>query len=87
MKAVRSSSHVSVVPSLSSSNHVFASPVSDRGNIIRRTTSFLVSLNGDCREGSQSDNTVDSPHEFIIHGIEIFNGNEKVTEVIDVENC
>ncbi|GJS56567.1 reverse transcriptase domain-containing protein [Tanacetum coccineum] len=28
MKAVRSSSHVSIVPSLSSSNHVFASPIS-----------------------------------------------------------
>ncbi|GKB72120.1 putative reverse transcriptase domain-containing protein [Tanacetum coccineum] len=44
MKAVRSSSHVSIVPSLSSSSHVFASPVSDRGNIIRQTTSFSVSL-------------------------------------------
>ncbi|GJZ38312.1 hypothetical protein Tco_0584503 [Tanacetum coccineum] len=43
MKEVRSSSHVSIVPSLSSSSHVFASPVSDRGNIIR-TTSFSVSL-------------------------------------------
>ncbi|GJU36889.1 hypothetical protein Tco_1185243 [Tanacetum coccineum] len=32
MKAVRSSSHVLIVPLLSSSNHVFASPVSDRGN-------------------------------------------------------
>nr|GEU72355.1 reverse transcriptase domain-containing protein [Tanacetum cinerariifolium] len=41
MKAVRSSSHVSKVPSLSSSSHVFASPVSDKGNIIRRTASFL----------------------------------------------
>ncbi|GJT91810.1 putative reverse transcriptase domain-containing protein [Tanacetum coccineum] len=37
MKAVRSSSHVSIVPSLSSSNHVFASLVSDRGDIIRWT--------------------------------------------------
>ncbi|GKG39789.1 hypothetical protein Tco_0463934, partial [Tanacetum coccineum] len=35
MKAVRSSSHVSIVPSLSSSSHVFASPVSNRGKIIR----------------------------------------------------
>nr|GEW29813.1 hypothetical protein [Tanacetum cinerariifolium] len=34
MKAVRSSSYVSILPSLSSSSHVFASPVSDRGNII-----------------------------------------------------
>ncbi|GKA35106.1 hypothetical protein Tco_0721597 [Tanacetum coccineum] len=40
MKAVRSSSQVLIVPLLSSSSHAFASPVSDRGNIIRRTTSF-----------------------------------------------
>ncbi|GKD41778.1 hypothetical protein Tco_1261985 [Tanacetum coccineum] len=82
MKAVRSSSHVSVVPSLSSSNHVFASPV------VSFNCKFICGFrNGDCREGSQSDNTVGSPHEFIIHGIEIFKGNEKVTEVTDVENC
>ncbi|GKA32642.1 hypothetical protein Tco_0719009, partial [Tanacetum coccineum] len=42
--------------------------------------------NGDCGTRSQSDNTVDDPHGFIIHGIEVFKGNEKVTEVIDVEN-
>nr|GEU60403.1 hypothetical protein [Tanacetum cinerariifolium] len=29
---------------------------------------------------------VGNPHGFIIHGIEIFKGNKKVTEVIDVEN-
>ncbi|GJZ24013.1 hypothetical protein Tco_0561472 [Tanacetum coccineum] len=82
MKAVRSSSHVSVVPSLSSSNHVFASPV------VSFNCKFICGFrNGDCREGGQSDNTVGSPHEFIIHGIEIFKGNEKVTEVTDVENC
>ncbi|GKC51468.1 hypothetical protein Tco_1074213 [Tanacetum coccineum] len=33
-----------------------------------------------------ADKTVDSPHGFIIHGIEVLKGNEKVTEVIDVEN-
>ncbi|GJV98263.1 hypothetical protein Tco_1553515 [Tanacetum coccineum] len=44
MKAVRSSSQFSIVPSLSSSSQIFASPDSDRGNIIRRTASFYVSL-------------------------------------------
>ncbi|GJR78120.1 hypothetical protein Tco_0148905 [Tanacetum coccineum] len=34
----------SIVPSLSSSSHVFASLVTDRGNIIRWTTSFSLSL-------------------------------------------
>ncbi|GJW31709.1 hypothetical protein Tco_0051741, partial [Tanacetum coccineum] len=97
MKAVRSSSQVSIVPSLSSSSHVFASPVSDRGNIIRRTTSFSVSLylnisqilrnlNSYCGTGSWCDNMVSSPHGFIIHWIEIFENHEKVTEVVDVEN-
>nr|GEV03436.1 hypothetical protein [Tanacetum cinerariifolium] len=42
--------------------------------------------NGNCRTESQSNNTVGSPHGFIIHRIDILKGNEKVTEVIDIEN-
>ncbi|GJR36103.1 putative reverse transcriptase domain-containing protein, partial [Tanacetum coccineum] len=42
--------------------------------------------NGDCGTRSRSGNTVGSPHAFIIYGIEVLKGNEKVTEVIDVEN-
>ncbi|GKB82211.1 hypothetical protein Tco_0949106, partial [Tanacetum coccineum] len=42
--------------------------------------------NSNCGTGSQSDNTVSSPHGFIIHGIKIFKDNEKVTKVVDVEN-
>nr|GEW30172.1 hypothetical protein [Tanacetum cinerariifolium] len=100
MKAVRSSSHVLIVPSLSLYSHVFAFLVSDRGNIIRigfGSTIELISFdesqvvtfdgkficgfrNGNYEPGSRSDNTVDSPRGFIIHGIEIFKGNEKVTE-------
>ncbi|GJV31058.1 retrovirus-related pol polyprotein from transposon TNT 1-94 [Tanacetum coccineum] len=98
MKVVRSSSQVSIVPSLSSSSHVFASSVSDRGNIIRRTASFLVSLylnisqilrnsNSDLAEPELvSTNMFPAPHGFIIHWIEIFENHEKVTEVVDVEN-
>ncbi|GKE32344.1 hypothetical protein Tco_1451666 [Tanacetum coccineum] len=88
MKAVRRSSHVLIVPSFSSSNHVFASLVSDRGNFIRRTTSFSVSLfrNGDCGTESRSDNTVGNQHGFVIHRIEVLKGNEKGMKVIDVEN-
>nr|GEZ11938.1 hypothetical protein [Tanacetum cinerariifolium] len=41
---------------------------------------------GDCGIGSRIDKTVSNPHGFIIHGIEVFKGNEKVTEVIDIEN-
>ncbi|GJZ87244.1 phospholipid-transporting ATPase 3 [Tanacetum coccineum] len=41
---------------------------------------------GDCETGSQSDNTVGNPHGFVIHGIKILKGNEKVMEVIEVEN-
>nr|GEX20535.1 hypothetical protein [Tanacetum cinerariifolium] len=131
MKAVRSSSPVSKVPSLSSSSHVFAFPVSDRGNIIRRTTSFSMSVfkyftyseefvnvfvridfgstiklfsldesqvvtfngkfvcgfkNGDCGTRSRSDNTIGSPHGFIIYWIVISMNIKEVTEVTDVEN-
>nr|GEY39108.1 hypothetical protein [Tanacetum cinerariifolium] len=42
--------------------------------------------NSDCGTRSQSDNTVDNPHAFIIHEIRVLNGNEKVTEVINVDN-
>ncbi|GJT41070.1 hypothetical protein Tco_0940935 [Tanacetum coccineum] len=42
--------------------------------------------NSDCGTGSQSDNTVGSPHGFIIHWIVISKNIKKVTEVIDVEN-
>ncbi|GKE45255.1 hypothetical protein Tco_1472539, partial [Tanacetum coccineum] len=36
--------------------------------------------------GSRNDNTIGSPLGFVIHWIEVFKGNEKVTEVIYVEN-
>ncbi|GKB60985.1 hypothetical protein Tco_0917171 [Tanacetum coccineum] len=42
--------------------------------------------NSDSGTESRSDNTVGSLHEVIIHGIDVFEGNEEVTEVIDVEN-
>ncbi|GKA37217.1 hypothetical protein Tco_0723782 [Tanacetum coccineum] len=48
----------SIVPSLSSSNHVFASQVRDRGNIIRRTASFAIQ-NSDCRNFGRVS---DAPH-------------------------
>ncbi|GJW48219.1 hypothetical protein Tco_0079865 [Tanacetum coccineum] len=44
------------------------------------------SKNGDYEIGSQSDNMVGSPHGFVINGIEVLKGNEKVAEVIDVDN-
>ncbi|GKC30649.1 hypothetical protein Tco_1037943 [Tanacetum coccineum] len=42
--------------------------------------------NSDRRTGSQNDNTVDSPHGFIIYWIVILKNIKKVTEVIDVKN-
>nr|GEV63460.1 putative reverse transcriptase domain-containing protein [Tanacetum cinerariifolium] len=132
LKAVRSSYRFSIVPSLSSSRQVFAFPEGDRGNIIRRTTSFscvsvfkhitdfekfmnvfvrigfdstieLVSFdksqvvffngkficgfrNSDCRTGSQSDNTIGSPHGFVIHGIMVLKGINKVTKVVEIKD-
>nr|GEX66331.1 hypothetical protein [Tanacetum cinerariifolium] len=59
----------------------------DESQVVSFNGKFICGFrNGDCGTGSRSDNTVGSPHGFIIHGIEIFKGNEKVTEVIDVEN-
>ncbi|GKB16622.1 hypothetical protein Tco_0850545 [Tanacetum coccineum] len=59
----------------------------DESQVVTFNGEFVCSFrNDDCGTGSQSDNTVGSPHGFIIYGIEIFKGNEKVTEVIDVEN-
>ncbi|GJU90220.1 hypothetical protein Tco_1302643 [Tanacetum coccineum] len=52
--------------------------------IPRFDSSFIE--NSDCGTKSQSDNTVGSPHGFFIYGMEVLKGNEKVTEVIDVEN-
>nr|GFC62019.1 hypothetical protein [Tanacetum cinerariifolium] len=42
--------------------------------------------NSEFGTGSRSDNTVSSPHGFIIHWIVISKTIKKVTEVIDVEN-
>nr|GEZ39050.1 hypothetical protein [Tanacetum cinerariifolium] len=47
---------------------------------------FLLLPNGHCGTESQSDNTVDNPHVFIIYWIIVLKGIEKVVEVIDVKN-
>nr|GEX13075.1 hypothetical protein [Tanacetum cinerariifolium] len=130
MKAVRSLSHDSIVPLMSSSSHIFASLVSDKhhqadnfilgisvfkhitdseefmnvfmridfgftiklvsfekGQVVTFNGKFVCGFrNSDCGTRSQSDNTVGSPHRFIIHWIVILKNIKKVTEVIDVEN-
>nr|GEW19428.1 hypothetical protein [Tanacetum cinerariifolium] len=97
MKAVRSSYHVSIVPSLSLSNHVFAS-LEHFGSTIKLVSldeSQMVTFNGEfvCgfRNGdygteSQSDNMIGSLHGFIIHWIVISKNIKEVTKIIDVEN-
>ncbi|GKB63882.1 hypothetical protein Tco_0920068, partial [Tanacetum coccineum] len=42
--------------------------------------------NGDCGTRSRSNNTISSPHGFIIHGVVIFKNIKKVTEIVDVKN-
>ncbi|GJR45215.1 hypothetical protein Tco_1313318 [Tanacetum coccineum] len=96
-KVVRSSSYVLIVPSLSSSNHVFASLISfgstiklvslDESQVVTFNGEFVCGFrNGDCGTGSRSDNTVGRPHGFIINWIVISKNIKEVTEVIDVEN-
>nr|GEY02044.1 hypothetical protein [Tanacetum cinerariifolium] len=59
----------------------------DKSEVVTFNGKFVCGFrNGDCRTESRSDNTVGNPHGFIIHGIEVLKGNEKVTKVIDVEN-
>ncbi|GJV04257.1 hypothetical protein Tco_1337826 [Tanacetum coccineum] len=56
----------------------------DESQVVTFNGKFVCGFrNGDCGTGSRSDNTVGSPHGFIIHGIEIFKGNKKVMDVID----
>nr|GEW17837.1 retrotransposon protein [Tanacetum cinerariifolium] len=59
----------------------------NKGQVVTFNGKFICSFrNSDCKTESQSDNMVGSLHGFIIHGIEVFEGNEEVTELIDVEN-
>nr|GEW87524.1 hypothetical protein [Tanacetum cinerariifolium] len=58
----------------------------DESQVVTFNGKFICGFrNGDCGTGNQSDNTVGSPHGFIIYGIEIFKGIGKVSKVIDVE--
>nr|GEV53410.1 hypothetical protein [Tanacetum cinerariifolium] len=54
--------------------------------IVVGNTNNLVITHDNHETESQSDNTIDSPHGFVIHGIEVLKGNKKVTKVIDVKN-
>ncbi|GKA46352.1 hypothetical protein Tco_0739235 [Tanacetum coccineum] len=59
----------------------------DEGQVVTFDSKFVSSFrNSDCGTGSRSDNTVSSPHGFIIHWEKIFKSIKKVTEVVDVEN-
>ncbi|GJU64236.1 hypothetical protein Tco_1246071 [Tanacetum coccineum] len=59
----------------------------DESQVVTFNGKFICGFrNSDCGTGSRSDNTVGSLHSFIIHGIEVFEGNEEVTEVTDVKN-
>nr|GEX60847.1 hypothetical protein [Tanacetum cinerariifolium] len=59
----------------------------DKGQVVTFNGKFVSGFrNNDCEIESQSDNTVGSPHEFIIHWIVISKNIKEVTEVIDVEN-
>ncbi|GJR63752.1 hypothetical protein Tco_1505914 [Tanacetum coccineum] len=59
----------------------------DESQVVTFNVKFVCGFrNNDCDTGSQSDNTVGSPHGFIIHWIIISKNIKKVTEVNDVEN-
>nr|GEV03854.1 hypothetical protein [Tanacetum cinerariifolium] len=59
----------------------------DESQVVTFNGKFLCGFsNSDCGSESQSNNTVGSPHGFIIHWIIILKNIKKVTEVIDIEN-
>nr|GEZ65932.1 hypothetical protein [Tanacetum cinerariifolium] len=59
----------------------------DKSQIVTFYSKFICGFkNCDCKTESQSDNTVGSPHGFIIYWIVISKKIKKVTEVIDVKN-
>ncbi|GJS15354.1 retrovirus-related pol polyprotein from transposon TNT 1-94 [Tanacetum coccineum] len=59
----------------------------DEGQVVTFNGEFVYGFrNGDCRTGSQSDNTVGNPHGFIIYWVVIFKNIKKVTKIVDVKN-
>nr|GEY48763.1 hypothetical protein [Tanacetum cinerariifolium] len=59
----------------------------DESQVVTYNRKFVCGFsNGDCGTKSRCDNTVGSPHGFIIHWIVISKNMKKVTKVIDVEN-
>ncbi|GJQ91993.1 hypothetical protein Tco_0003132 [Tanacetum coccineum] len=59
----------------------------DESQVVTLKGKFVCGFkNSDRETESRSDNTVDSPHGFIIHWIVILKNIKKMTEVIDVEN-
>ncbi|GJT85619.1 hypothetical protein Tco_1067336 [Tanacetum coccineum] len=59
----------------------------DESQVVTFNGEFVCDFrNDDYGTRSRSDNTVDSPHGFIIHGIIISKNIKEVTKIIDVEN-
>nr|GEV21849.1 reverse transcriptase domain-containing protein [Tanacetum cinerariifolium] len=59
----------------------------DNGQVVTFNGKFVSGFrNSDRKTRSQSDNTVGSPHGFVVHWIIISKNIKEVTEVIDVEN-
>ncbi|GJS22950.1 hypothetical protein Tco_0451582 [Tanacetum coccineum] len=83
MKVIRSSSHV-LIDSEESVNVFmrigFGSSIKlvsfDKGEMVTFDSKFVSGFrNSDCQTGSRSNNTVSSPHGFIIHWVKVFKSN------------
>nr|GEV96602.1 reverse transcriptase domain-containing protein [Tanacetum cinerariifolium] len=60
----------------------------DESQVVTFNSKFVCGIrNSDCKTGSQSDNTVGSPHGFIIHWIIISKNIKKVTEARACYEC
>nr|GEY53029.1 reverse transcriptase domain-containing protein [Tanacetum cinerariifolium] len=57
----------------------------DESQVVSFNGKFVYGFrNSDCETESRGDNTIGSPHRFVIHGIEIFKKYKKVIEMVDI---
>nr|GEW47968.1 hypothetical protein [Tanacetum cinerariifolium] len=59
----------------------------DQSQVVSFNGKFICGFrNSNCRTRSRSNNTVDSPHGFVVHRIIVLKGIKKVTEVVEIKD-
>nr|GEW47969.1 hypothetical protein [Tanacetum cinerariifolium] len=59
----------------------------DQSQVVSFNGKFIYGFrNSNCGTRSRSNNTVDSPHGFVVHRIIVLKGIKKVTEVVEIKD-